>query len=125
MLANYLAEIWGIALVVTPLAMLVKEKYAQQLFESVEDDKKLFCWGVLSFLIGLSMVLAFNVWSKDWQVVITILGWATLLKGLALLFLPELFKKWAKKLNNPQWIPIALVVIVFIGLIITYFGFTA
>ena len=125
MLVNYLAEIWGISLVVIPLAMLVKENYIKQLFASVSNDTTLFFWGVLSFLIGLSMVLAFNVWSKDWQVVVTILGWSTLLKGLGVLFFPERAKKYASQVANQNWLPIALVVLVFIGLIITYFGFTA
>ena len=124
-LVNYLAEIWGISLVIIPLAMLVKEKYVKQLFESAEDDKKLFCWGIISFIIGLSMILSFNVWEQSWQVIITILGWLTLLKGLGLLFFPEMAKKYARKIANQNWLPIALVVIVFVGLIITYFGFTA
>ena len=125
MLVNYLAQIWGISLVIIPLAMLVKEKYVKQLFESVEDDKKFFCWGITSFLIGLLMVLSFNVWSQSWQVVITILGWATLLKGLVVIFFPEIARKYARKIAGQNWLPIALVVLVFIGLIITYLGFTA
>ena len=125
MTVNYLAEVWGISLVVIPLAMLVKEKYVKQLFTSVENDATFFFWGVISFLIGLTMILAFNVWSQSWQVVITILGWATLLKGLVVLFFPELAKKYARKIASQNWLPIALIVLVFIGLIITYFGFTA
>lgn len=125
MLVNYLAEIWGIALVIIPLAMLVKTTYVKQLFASVENDMTLFFWGVISLLIGLSMVLAFNVWSQDWQVVITILGWATLLKGLCVLFFPELARKYARQIANQNWLPIALFVIVLIGIVITYFGFTA
>ena len=41
MLANYLAELWGISLVIIPLVMLIKEQYVKQLFESAQDDKKL------------------------------------------------------------------------------------
>jgi len=124
-LVNYLAEIFGILLVVLPLAMLINQKYLKTLLQAVKDDKTSFCLGITALVIGLSMVLAYNVWEKSWQVVITIIGWLILLKGLALLFLPEFVRKWVSKVENASFVPYALIIAVFIGLIITYLGFTA
>ena len=107
------------------LAILIKPKYLKGLFVEVENETKMFCWGVVSLVIGLAMVLSYNVWVQSWQVIITILGWLTLLKGLLVLFAPEFMKSQAKKIENQQWLPIALVVGVFLGLVITYLGFTA
>lgn len=121
---NYLAEILGLYFVIVPLALLVNSKYLKSLFIELDNDATMFLWGMVSLVIGLAMVLFFNVWEQSWQVVITIIGWIALLKGLALLFVPEFIKKWARKIENQQWLPIALVVLVFVGLIITYFGFT-
>ena len=125
MLSNYLAEIWGISMVVVCLALLIKPKYLKRLFASMEDEGNLFMWGLISLVIGIATVLAHNIWVKNWQVIVTILGWLALAKGLSLLFLPELLKSYVKKIEDKQWLPIALVIGVFIGLIITYFGFTA
>jgi uncharacterized membrane protein len=124
-LSNYLAEIWGISMVVIALALLIKEKHLKRLFSKIENEESLFCWGLASFVIGLAMVLSHNIWVKNWQVVITIFGWASLLKGLAMLFLPEYTKSYAKKIENKDWLPIALVVVIFVGLALTYFGFKA
>lgn len=125
MITNYLAEVWGISIVVVALALLIKEKHLKRLFAKIESEESLFVWGLVSFVLGIGMVLAHNIWVESWPVIITILGWLTLLKGLALLFLPEQMKAWSKKIENKQWLPIALVVLVFAGLIITYLGFTA
>lgn len=125
MLVNYLAEIWGISIIVISLALLVKEKHLKNLLAKIETDESLFLWGFVSLIIGLSMVLSYNVWEQGWQVIITILGWLALIKGLALLFVPEYMKKWAKKLENAPFLPYALLVFIFIGLVITYFGFVA
>jgi uncharacterized membrane protein len=125
MITNYIAEIWGISIIITALALLIKPRYLKKLFAEVENEATMLFWGIISVVIGLSMVLAYNVWSKDWQVIITILGWATLLKGLAVLFLPEYLIKWVKKAENAPFLPFALLIALFIGLIITYFGFTA
>jgi len=125
MLSNYLAEVWGISIVVVCLALLIKEKHLKKLFTSLETEDNLFSWGFFTFVIGIAMVLAHNVWVKNWQVVITILGWASVIKGLSLLFFPEAMKNCVKKMENNSWLPVLLVIGVFIGLAITYFGFTA
>ncbi|MCX6718531.1 MAG: hypothetical protein NTY81_02950 [Candidatus Staskawiczbacteria bacterium] len=125
MLTNYLAEIWGISIVVVALALLLKESYLKRLFASMQNEDNLFFWGFVTFIIGIAMVLAHNIWVKDWQVIITIFGWASLLKGLYILFLPKLTIFWIKKLENSPFIPFALFIAIFIGLVITYFGFTA
>ena len=124
-LSNYLADIWGISLVVIPLAFLIKEKYLKRLFVEVENEAFMLLLGMASFILGLAMVLSHNIWAKNWTVIITIIGWLTLVKSLALLFFPEYMKKWVKKVENKDWLPIVLVVLIFIGLVITYFGFTA
>lgn len=123
-LSNYLAEVWGILIVVVSIALLVKDKHIKRLFEKIESEESLFCWGVASVLIGVSMILSHNLWVKSWQVIITIFGWISLLKGLSFLFVPELVKKWSKKLETSPFLPYALVVAVFVGLAVTYIGFT-
>ena len=124
-LLNYLAEVWGIFLVLVPLALLVNQNYLKRLFAEVENEATMFFLSIVSLAIGLAMILAYNVWAKNWQVIITILGWLALIKGIAVLFLPELVKKWVKKIENAPFLPYALMIMVLIGLVITYLGFTA
>lgn len=125
MLSNYLAEVWGISIVVVSLACLIKDGQLKRLFVSLETEDNFFLWGLISLVIGIAMILAYNVWASNWQVIITILGWLALIKGLALLFAPGMLKKWAKKIENAPFLPYALVIMTLIGLVITYFGFTA
>jgi len=124
-LTNYLAEVWGLSLVLIPLALLINPKYLKRLFTEAENEATMLFLGMVSLIIGLAMILSYNVWDKNWQIIITILGWLSLIKGLAVLFVPEYIKKWIKKMENAPFLPIALVVAIFIGLIITYLGFTA
>lgn len=124
-LSNYLAQIWGISLAIISLALLVKEKHLKRIFSAIETEQGFFVCGMVNLVIGVAMVLAHNIWVKDWQVVVTILGWISLVKGLSLLFIPETIKGVVKKMENSKFLPFALLVSVFIGLAITYFGFTA
>ena len=122
--SNYLAELWGITIVVVSLALLIKPKRLEKLFREVENEATMFFWGTFSLVVGIAMVLAHNLWVRDWRVIITILGWLSLIKGLDVLFLPERMRKRWAKMENRQWRPI-FVFLLFIGLVITYLGFTA
>lgn len=124
-MTNYLSELWGIAMVLVPLALLISPKHLERLFAEVESDSKMFCWGIISLVIGLAMILAYNVWTNDWRVVVTIIGWLALLKGIMHLFFPEQAKKCIKKVEKASFLPYALIVAVLVGLVLTYFGFTA
>jgi uncharacterized protein YjeT (DUF2065 family) len=122
-LVNYLAELWGILLVVMAIALLIKPRYISMLFEKIQDDKNLFCHGVASLVIGLAMVLSYNVWVKNWTIIITLFGWAALLKGLFMLFLPERAKALLEKMSRSAYIQYALLVMLVIGLILIYYTF--
>ena len=123
-LSNYLAELWGITIVLVSLALLVKPKRLERLFAEAENEVTMFFWGIVSLVIGIAMVLVHNVWVLNWRVVITILGWLSLIKGLDVLFLPGYMRKRWSKMDNQQWLPI-LFFLLFVGLVITYLGFTA
>jgi uncharacterized membrane protein len=124
-LSNYLAEVWGISIVVICLSLLIKPEYLKKIFSEIENETSMFFWGFITFVIGITMVLAHNVWAKDWQVIVTLLGWISLIKGLTLLFCPKSLVKFAKKMENASYLPFALIIGVFIGLAVTYLGFTA
>ena len=55
----------------------------------VQDRPLLFIAGLLGVAAGLAIVLAHNVWSGGaLPILVTLFGWASLLKGLLLLMLP-------------------------------------
>jgi uncharacterized membrane protein len=125
--ANYLAELWGFSLIIIPLAMLINPKKIKYFFELAEKESSFLLCGVVSLVLGIASVLAFNVWSYNWTVVLTILGWLAIIKGIAILFLPEFTSNWYGNLRNTsdKWISITWVVAVLIGCILVYLGLTA
>jgi len=77
-------------------------------------------------LAGLLMITFHNIWSGGWIVILTVLGWAALIKGTLSLVLPDLYVlrmlSLAQKSNMTRvWGGFALV----LGLIIGYFSFLA
>jgi len=58
--------------------------------------------GYITFLLGLVTVILHNLWASDWRVVITVLGWVTLLKGIMKMGFPEHVHKRAQLFKNQQ-----------------------
>lgn len=121
-LSNYLAQLWGITIVVVSFALLIKPKLLKRLFVEVQNESIMFFLGIVTFIIGLTMVLVHNLWVLDWRIAITILGWLTLFKGLDLLFLPERMQKRWPKMKNWLWLLI-FTFLLLNGLVLTYLGF--
>jgi hypothetical protein len=82
--------------------------------------------GIITVAAGLAMVLAHNIWSGGAQpVVVTLVGWIALIKGLLILFLPadvhaEIIMSW---LRHPLLFYVSMVPSLLIGIYLTYCGF--
>lgn len=122
-IVNFLASIWGMFMVFVPLSLLINPKQVRGLFARVENETTAYVWGIVSFILGAGTVLLNNVWAKDWKTIITVIGWAGILKGLCMMFCTERTIKMSAKFKDKEWISYALLVAVFLGLVCVYFGF--
>jgi hypothetical protein len=89
-LTNYLSKLLGLFSILVGLAMIAR---LQDMVGAVDalmhNPTLLLIVGLIALGIGLAMVLAHNVWSGGvLPVVVTIIGWLILIRGLVLLFLP-------------------------------------
>jgi len=80
--------------------------------------------GSISLAIGLLLVVSHNHWSRDWTVVVTLLGWLALLQGVIRLFYPEGVVRWGKTLASAGATGAAGVIVFAIGGFLAYRGFS-
>jgi len=79
--------------------------YAGQLgktIEMTEDKAFVIATGYTSFFLGLVTVILHNHWVADWPLVITLLGWATLIKGVRKIATPEKIHQQAQAFKKRQ-----------------------
>ena len=79
--------------------------------------------GMIAVIIGIVIIEFHNIWEKNWTIVITIIGWIALIKGILLLTFPKsmVFFKPMFQLENLYKFLAPLVIL--FGLIFAYFGF--
>jgi vacuolar-type H+-ATPase subunit I/STV1 len=82
--------------------------------------------GVITLAAGLAMVLAHNIWSGGTlAVIVTLIGWLTLIKGLLFLFLsPEMEAEFfLRQLHYQQLFYLYGAFSLVLGVYLTYGGF--
>jgi len=77
----------------------------------------------MALVVGFLIVSNHNVWVQDWTVLVTIIGWLALLKGVLIFLAPKfLIKLSASILKKTNLIGLCAIIL---GLVFGYFGFLA
>jgi hypothetical protein len=121
----FIARLLGPVLLIAGIAMLVNRRrldaIVQELFGS---PLLLLLLGIIDFTVGLAIVLTHNVWTADWRVIITLLGWALIVRGAVRMLIPEQAKAFgAKLLKNSTVICASLGATIALGVVLSWFGY--
>jgi hypothetical protein len=122
-LTIYLARLFGVFTLLVVAAMYLKGGTA--IAAAASDKQAMLIYGILSVGIGVAMVLGHNVWSRGLlALVVTLLGWIILAKGLLLLFAtPDALTNALSEMHYAEHAPLYLLPAFVIGLYLTVAGF--
>jgi len=86
----FLARLIGPVLVVLGVSMLADTRgYREMADEFLHSRALIYISGLFALIAGLAIVLSHNVWTADWRVLITLLGWLGIIGGLVRILLPQ------------------------------------
>ena len=91
----------------------------------LDNQACLILSGFMAIIIGFLIIENHNNWVKNWTVLITIVGWAALVKGVLLLVFPNSFKMYKPLLESNLLTNILTPLVLLFGLVFAYFGFYA
>lgn len=92
--AVWLASIFGPLLALIGLWALLNNNMMVKMVNSMKTTLGAFyLTGVYNFLVGMAILTQYDRWSKDIYVLVTILGWFLVLRGLLVLFAPQIVIK--------------------------------
>ena len=124
-LTVFLARLIGLSTILVVIALLVRGSAI--IDTTVADAPVMLAYAIISLAVGVSMILGHNVWSGGaLPVVVTLVGWLILAKGLLLLFLtPEALSRVYEQMQYGEHHYFFLTPAFVIGLYLTWAGFTA
>lgn len=90
-----IASVFGPYMVIAGLWMLLFSANLMKIWSSLRSTPAaFFLMGAINLLLGLYIINQYNVWTWNKALLVTILGWVFLVRGLLALFLPQVLVKY-------------------------------
>ena len=123
----FLARLLGPLLLLPGVGLLVNPRaFRTMASEVVGSITLVYLFGLIDFAAGLAIVLVHNVWTVNWRVLITLIGWLLLIRGAARILITDTLMGYAKTvIRKKQLYPVSGGVLVILGLVLCYFGYVA
>jgi hypothetical protein len=123
----FLAQLIGPILAVIGLGVLINRAGYQAVAEEVVKSRvQLWLSGVLALTAGLAIVLVHNEWDLSWDVIITIIGWLAIVRGLLRLLIPQQIGDFLSRglARGPQVLTGVGVVALVVGAFLAWKGYS-
>lgn len=121
----FLAKALGVYFTIISVGLILNlNKLRPILVDLLRDARLVLLSGIMALIFGILIVVSHNVWVMGWPVIITILGWLSVFKGVVRIFYPEFTIK-----NTSMWVEkgavfnVILFVLLVAGIILLYFGY--
>ena len=129
--SRYIARLMGPVMLVIGIGMVAGlfvegGAYSSLMKEFIGSRALIFITGVLALLAGLAIVNAHNLWVPDWRVLVTVLGWLFIVRGVSNLVFPALVQTMGDRMVASQAGVIAgATFMIVLGAILSIMGYEA
>jgi len=123
--SKILARIVGPGMIIPAIGIFLNfNTYQGMIGEFSKSPSLCYLGGFMALLMGLVILQFHNKWEAGWPVVITILGWITLIKGLLLILFPgSLTNLWHPLTESPTALIVSLGISCAVGIFLTFKGY--
>jgi uncharacterized protein YjeT (DUF2065 family) len=118
-------QVFSLVYIAVGIGILVNPQFYKKIFEDfIESPSTLYLGGVMALGVGYLIVAYHNTWTKDLSIIITIVGWLALVKGILIFICPSLMIAVTKAIiSKEKNLRIKAVVVIILGLLFAFLGF--
>jgi len=123
----YLSRLIGLFALIVGVSMFVgRVDFANTMMLMTKDQPLLYVIGIFALVVGLAIVLAHNIWSGLTAIIVTLIGWLSILRGVFLLFVSAgVEANFLASINFGALATFYACIFVIVGAYLTYAGFSA
>jgi len=118
----FFARLWGSFFIIFGLLFIITRQLGKTI-EMTDDKAFVISTGYITLLMGLVTAILHNIWSTDWKIVITILGWSTLIKGIGKVGWPEQIHVQAQRFKKKQFVSAFFIIALGVWLLLMSFNY--
>jgi len=123
--SRFLARLIGPLFLVIGIGMLFNgDVYRAMAEEILRSVPLIYLTGILSLLGGLALLHFHNIWALDWRVIITVVGWLSVIGGVARMLVPQVGQAIGSSLFSHQVTQVVGgIVTLILGAVLTFNGY--
>ncbi|MBI5572044.1 MAG: hypothetical protein HY914_19025 [Desulfomonile tiedjei] len=123
--ARTLARIIGPIQVIAAIGLVLNRETGQRLIEEFSKSASLcYLGGFMALLLGLVILEFHHTWEARWPVIITLMGWLSVVKGVALVAFPgATVSLWHPLLGTTTPLLVAAAIHLVVGAFLTVKGY--
>lgn len=123
-LSIFVAKIIGVTYTAMSIGALIGNvDYKKMLTDIEKTPAVLPLLSLFGIVIGMLLIEYHNIWVWGWPVIITLIGWIAVIKGVSFMLLPKDFIKWFKPMFSGSFMKIMPYFTLAFGLLFVYLGF--
>lgn len=120
--AMWLASIFGPLLTILGLWMLLYSDNLMKVMNAIKGSAGIFYYSsVFNLLVGFTVLSQYDLWGWNALVLVTILGWFMVVRGIMGLFVPQLLMDIL--MGNPNFTRVCGIIPLIWGLALSWVGF--
>jgi len=118
-------QIFSIVYIAVGIGILINRDFYKKLFQGFSENAfALYLGGIAALVIGYLIVAFHNTWTMDLSVIITIIGWIALIKGILILIRPKIMIALTKAMVKKEgFLKVEAVAVIILGLALSFLGF--
>lgn len=122
----FLAQIWGPIMLAIGLGIFVSRKYYVKLYRDLEKEMlAVLLFGIAATALGIIQITVHNVWNTLPQMIVSLLGWGLLLKGLVFIIAPRFVDRGGDWEAKSGLIPVVATILLLLGAYLVWIGYTS
>jgi hypothetical protein len=123
-IANTLAVLMGSALVIVGITLFNKSYFNAVMTDLANSKGLLWITGFITFVMGTVIVALYNVWSADWRLLVTLLGWLTVIKGAFIMLFPSSMTLFYRRFLSDHLLTYSGIYALMLGGLLLFLGLT-
>jgi len=123
-LSVFIAKITALVYLSAALGAICSANHYRKLLDDMFKNAGLsYLMGFTAVIVGCLIVNYHNIWEANWTVLITLLGWLALIKGVLIIALPGFVQRFSDLMFKGWGFKIFPYAAILVGLLFGYFGF--
>ena len=122
----FLAQIWGPIMFALGLGIFTSRSHYLRIYRDLEKETlAVLVFGMMGMALGILQIGVHNAWNTLPQILVSLLGWGLLLKGLVFILAPRFVDRSGDKAAKSGLLPIVATALLIIGAYLVWIGYAS